>query len=161
MDNVVDVIVLLESDHRRIDTLMEELACLDDPAAIRRVFFSIVEELAAHEAAEQEVVFPAFRAKVEAAGDSTIAHRMGEHEELNELLAEMRSLAPNGFGFTTRSSALMLDVKAHFLKEEETVFERMRELLSADDLAELGRRALEAKRHSAAFTDDHPRLADR
>jgi hemerythrin superfamily protein len=161
MDNVIDVIDLLERDHRTIDALMEELACLDDPAAIRRVFFSIVEELAAHEAAEQEVVFPAFRAKVEAAGESTIAHRMGEHEELNELLAEMRSLAPNGFGFTKRSSALMLDVKAHFLKEEETVFARMRELLSTDDLAELGGRALEAKRHSAAFTDDHPRLADR
>jgi hemerythrin superfamily protein len=161
MDNVIDVIELLERDHRKIDALIEELEHVDDPAALRRVFFCIVEELAAHEAAEQEVVFPAFRAKVEAAGESTIARRMGEHEEVNELLAEMRSLAPNGFGFTTRSSALMLDVKAHFLKEEETVFARMRDLLSADELGELGRRALEAKRHSAAFTDDHPRLADR
>jgi hemerythrin superfamily protein len=161
MDNVIDVIDLLERDHRKIDALIEELACVDDPAAVRRVFFSIVEELAAHEAAEQEVVFPAFRAKVEAAGDTTIAHRIGEHEELNELMAEMRSLAPNGFGFTKRGSALMLDVKAHFLKEEETVFARMRELLSSDDLVELGRRALEAKQHAPAFFDDHPRLADR
>ena len=161
MNNAIDVIDLLQRDHRMIDGLIEELERTDDPAEIRRIFFSIVEELAAHEAAEQEVVFPAFRAKVEAVGDTTISHRMGEHEELNELLAEMRSLAPNGFGFTKRGSALMLDVKAHFAKEEETVFARMRELLSSDDLIELGQRALEAKRHSPAFTDDHPRLADR
>ena len=161
MDNAIDVIELLERDHRKIDALIEELERVDDPAALRQIFFSIVEELAAHEAAEQEVVFPAFRAKVEAAGDTTIAHRMGEHEELNELLAEMRGLAPNGFGFTKRGSALMLDVKAHFLKEEETVFARMRELLSTDDLAELGRQALEAKQQAPAFFGDQPRLADR
>ena len=66
MNNAIDVIDLLERDHRMIDGLIEELERADDPAEIRRVFFTIVEELAAHEAAEQEVVFPAFRAKVEA-----------------------------------------------------------------------------------------------
>jgi hemerythrin superfamily protein len=161
MDNVVDVIELLERDHRKIDALIEELERLDDPASLRQVFFTIVEELAAHEAAEQEVVFPAFGAKVEAAGETTIAHRIGEHEEMNELLEEMRGLAPNGFGFTKRGSALLLDVKAHFLKEEESVFDRMRELLSTDELTELGRRALEAKQQAPAFFGDHPRLADR
>lgn len=161
MDNAIDVIDLLQRDHRMIEGLIEELERTDEPAEVRRVFFRIVEELAAHEAAEQEVVFPAFRAKIEAAGDSTIVHRMGEHEELNELLAEMRCLAPNCFGFTKRGSALMLDIKAHFLNEEETVFARMREVLSPEDLVELGQRALEAKQHSPAFTDDHPRLADR
>ena len=161
MDNAIDVIDLLQRDHRMIEGLIEELERTDEPAEVRRVFFRIVEELAAHEAAEQEVVFPAFRAKIEAAGDSTIVHRMGEHEELNELLAEMRCLAPNCFGFTKRGSALMLDIKAHFLNEEETVFARMREVLSPEYLVELGQRALEAKQHSPAFTDDHPRLADR
>jgi hemerythrin superfamily protein len=157
MNHEIDVIEVLEADHRRIDALIEEL----ERADIRRIFFKIVEDLAAHEAAEQEVVFPAFRATIEAAGDTTIAHRMGEHEELNELLAEMRSLAPSGFGFTKRGSALMLDIKAHFLKEEETVFLRMREMLSKEDLVELGTRALQVKAHSPAFPEDHPHLADR
>jgi iron-sulfur cluster repair protein YtfE (RIC family) len=160
MGNVIDVIDFLESDHRRIAALIEDLERVDDPAEVRRVFFSIAEELAAHEAIEHEVVFPAFRARVEAAGDSTLAHRMGEHEEVNELLAEMRDLAPTGFGFTKRGSALMLDVKAHFLIEEETVFMRMREVLSAEDLVELGRRALEVRQHSPAFPENLLHLAD-
>ncbi len=150
MTQQIDVIDLLERDHRLIDALAEQLEASDDPAEISRLFLSIVEELTAHEAAEQEVVFPAFRASLEAANDTTLAHRMGEHEELNDLLAEMRSLAPHGFGFTKRGSALLLDVKAHFMIEEETVFARMRAALSAEDLAELGKQALAVKLQSAS-----------
>ena len=75
------------------------------------------------------------------------------------MLAEMRGLAPDCFAFTKRGSALLLEVKAHFLLEEESVFARMRATLSADELAELGTRALAAKQHSPAFPDDHPHLA--
>ena len=159
MTNEIDVIDLLLSDHRLIDGLAEQLDAAEDPAEIRRLFMRIVEELAAHEAVEQEVVFPAFRAAVEMADDDTLAHRMGEHEELNELLAEMRSLPPDCFGFTKRGSALLLEVKAHFELEEESVFARMRATFSADDLAELGSRAVVVKRHSPAFPDDHPHVA--
>lgn len=159
MPNQIDVIDLLLSDHRLIDGLAEQLDASDDPAEIRRLFLRIVEELAAHEAVEQEVVFPAFRAALDVADDDTLSHRMGEHEELNEMLAEMRSLPPDGFGFTKRGSALLLEVKGHFQREEESVFARMRATFSADDLAELGNRALVVKRHSPAFPDDHPHVA--
>jgi hemerythrin superfamily protein len=161
MTHQIDVIELLERDHRMIGALAEQLDATDDPAEIRRLFVCIAEELAAHEAAEQQVVFPAFQAAFEAAGDNTLARRMGEHEEVNGLLAEMRSLAPSGFGFTKRGSALLLDVKAHFLIEEETVFARMRAALSADELVELASRALAVKQRSPVFPDDHPHLTAR
>jgi hypothetical protein len=160
MTDQVDGIELLLQDHRVIDGLAEQLDATDDPAEIRHLFLRIVEELAAHEAAEQEVVFPAFRARFETADyDDTLANRMGEHEELNGLLAEMRSLSPDCFGFGKRGSALLLDIKGHFLREEESVFAHMQASLSAEELAELGKRVLVAKRHSPAFPDDHPRVA--
>src|SRR5215510_11719729 len=114
MTNQIDAIELLLDDHRRILDLAEQLEATDDPAEINRIFLCIVESLGAHEAAEQEVIFPAFHAALELSDDTTVAHRMGEHEELNDLLAEMRGLAPEGFGFTKRGSAFLLDVKAHF-----------------------------------------------
>ena len=121
-----------------IDELAEQLDASNDPAEVRGLYLRIVEELAAHEAAEQEVVFPAFRAALGRSDDDTVAHRMGEHEEMNELLAEMRGLAPEGFAFTKRGSAFLLEVQGHFQREEESVFDRMRATLSADELAELG-----------------------
>ena len=157
MTNQIDVTDLLLRDHRLIDGLAEQLDAADDPAEIQRLYQRIVEELTAHEAAEQEVVFPAFQAALENA-DETVSHRLGEHEEMNALLAEMRGLAPDCFGFTKRGSALLLEVKAHFLREEESVFDRMRATFSTDELTELGRRALIAKDHSPAFSDDDRRL---
>jgi hypothetical protein len=154
MTNRLNVIELLERDHRMIDQLAEQLDDADDPSEIRRLFLRIVEELSAHEAAEQEVLFPAFRSMVDASSDHTLDHRMGEHEELNELLAEMRTLPPDGFAFVKRGSALLL-----FQIEEETVFERMRAALTADQLAELGGRAVIAKQHCPAFPHDHPKVA--
>jgi hemerythrin superfamily protein len=159
MTEQIDAIELLLRDHRFIDGLAEQLDTVDEPAEIRRLYLRIVEELSAHEAAEQAVVFPAFRASLEIADDNTLARRMGEHEELNDMLAEMRSLAPDCFEFTKRGSALLLEIKGHFLNEEESVFAQMRATFSADELAELGNRVLEVKERAPAFPDAHPRLA--
>jgi hemerythrin HHE cation binding domain-containing protein len=159
MNHPNDAVDVLLRDHRVIDGLAEELDTVDDPAEIRRLYLRIVEELAAHEAAEQAVVFPAFRAALEIAGDDTLARRMGEHEELNETLAEMRSLAPDSLDFTKRGSSLLLEIKGHFLREEESVFARMRATMSVEELADLGARVIAVKHHAPAFPVDRPRLA--
>ncbi|MGZ4701761.1 MAG: hemerythrin domain-containing protein [Ilumatobacteraceae bacterium] len=151
MTQQIDVIELLERDHRLINELVELLDGEDDPAEIRRLFLRIVGELSAHEAVEQQVVFPAFRARCAAEGDDTLAHREGEHEEMNEMLAEMRSLAPDCFAFVKRGSALLLELKGHFLREQESVFDRMRQELSHDELVELATQAIAVKQHAPAF----------
>jgi hemerythrin superfamily protein len=153
MSEQIDVVELLLRDHRLIGELAEQLDSVDDPAEIRRLYLRIVEELAAHELAEHEVVFPAVRSALETAGDDTLAHRMGEHEELNVTLAEMRGLPPDSFEFTKRGSALLLEIKGHFLGEEESVFGFMRATMSADELAELGSRVVEVKAHAPAFPE--------
>jgi len=157
MNQQLDIIELLERDHALIDGLAEQLDASEDPVEIRHLFMRLVEELAAHEAAEQDVVFPAYRATFEGTGDATVLSRMGEHEELNELIAEMRSLAPDGYAFIKRASALLLEVKHHFLLEEETVFARMRVALDTDQLLSLGLQAQAAKQHAPAFPLEHPR----
>jgi hypothetical protein len=158
MTKPIDVIELLERDHQLIDGLAQQLDGTDDPTEIRRLYMRIVEELSAHEAAEQQVVFPAFRAACDEAGSDTLARRIGEHEELNGLLAEMRCLAPDCFAFTKRGSALLLEIKGHFQVEEESVFARMRAVMGAEELLELGDRALAVKQRSPAFPDAHPQV---
>ncbi len=151
MTQQIDVIELLERDHRLINELVELLDAEEDPAEIRRLFLRIVGELSAHEAMEQQVVFPAFRARCATEGDDTLAHRVGEHEEMNEMLAEMRGLAPDCFAFVKRGSALLLELKGHFLREQETVFDRMRQELGHDELVELATQAIAVKQHAPAF----------
>jgi hypothetical protein len=54
---------------------------------------------------------------------------------------------------------LLLGIKGHFLREEESVFAQMRTIFTADELVELGSRVLEAKQHAPAFPEVRPRLA--
>jgi len=156
MTEPIDVIELLERDHRLINGLVEQLDAVDDANEIRHLYLRIVEELSSHEAVEQAVLFPAFHAAFIADGDATLDHRTREHEELNETLAEMSTLPPNSFAFIKRGSALLLELKGHFLIEEETVFTRMRSGFTAEALIELGRRAIIAKAHCPAFPVAHP-----
>ena len=150
MTNQIDAIELLLADHRTIGDYVERLEASDDPVEIGDLFVRIVDELAAHEAAEREVVYPAFSAALGAV-DDTLEHRIGEHEEIDALLAEMRSLAPAGFGFTKRGSALLLEITGHFEREEASVFGRMRAALNADELGRLGSRVLETKQRVRAI----------
>jgi hemerythrin superfamily protein len=140
-----DVVDLLTADHRAIAALLDELEVAEDPTEIRRLYLQIASELSAHEAAEQQVVFPAL------AGAEGEPDRVGEHEEINALLEEMRTLAPSGFAFTKRADALVLDIRAHFECEEDYVFPRLRATFSPVRLAELAEEAARAEAGAPAF----------
>lgn len=145
-----DVIDLLTQDHRTIDELARQLEDSEQPADVRDLYLRLVEELAAHEAAEQLVVFPALRAAVPEAEDDAHA-RMGEHEEINDLLAEMQTLAPAGLAFRKRASAVLLDLQRHFAVEEESLFPRLQVVLPAERLVALAAAAADAKANAPAF----------
>ena len=142
MTTDADIIEILERDHQRMTDLAERLDSVTDADEIRALYRQIVDGLLAHEAIEQEVLFPAFREMLATSESAPLEERLDEHEELNELLAEMRDLDSDGFAFMKRGSALLLEMERHFELEEESVFAPMRERLPKAALVELGRRAL-------------------
>jgi hypothetical protein len=143
MHTDVDVIELLERDHRRIDDLAGRLDTVTDTAEIRAIYEQLVDALHAHERIEHEILFPAYQAMVAGASDdAAIDHRVGEHEELNSLLAEMRDLECDDFAFIKRGSALLNEIEGHFAEEEASVFARMRAEMPADELLALAERAM-------------------
>jgi len=144
-----DVVDLLTEDHRRLEGLLEHLDATQDPTELRSIYLQIVGELAAHEACEQQVVFPALRAILPAAG-SDMASRLGEHEEINSLLDEMLGLDPSCYGFMKRASALLLELEAHFAEEEE-LFAHLRAALDPAELTALADRSRAAKACAPAF----------
>ena len=137
-----DILEILERDHRRISDLAERLDATSDDDEIRDLYRQIVHGLLAHEAIEHDVLFPAFRSVLDVEELAAIDARVGEHEELNSLLAEMRDLEADCFAFVKRGSALLLEIERHFALEEEAVFAPMRARLPKDELVALGRRAM-------------------
>jgi hemerythrin superfamily protein len=145
----LDAIDMLLGDHRRMTALLEHLDSEERPAEMQRLCLDIVAEIAAHEAAEDEVVFAAFRAAAPATEQETL-DRMAEHQEVNELLAEMVTLAPSGVGFLKRAAALIYELQEHFAAEEEDLFPRLRAVLGRQELLGLADRVIEAKQCAPA-----------
>jgi len=56
MGEIRDAVEVLIEDHCYMEVLLEQFDLEDDPAELRRLFMRIAGELAAHEAAEQDVV---------------------------------------------------------------------------------------------------------
>lgn len=150
MDEIPDAIDVLIDDHRFMEVLLDQLDVEDDPAEMRRLFARLAGELAAHESAENDVVFPAARAAVPT-GRREVHKLTGEHEEVNSLLAEMLVLDPSGAGFAKRAGALVLELRAHFAEEEEVLFPALRAALEPAVLAGLANRIRAVKRTAPMF----------
>jgi len=150
MFNEIDLIELLERDHRQIDALAQRLDSVEDPDEIRLLYLQIAEALRTHEAIEQQVLFPAFAELIDP-DDTTLDARVGEHQEVDALLMEMGYFDSADFAFMKRASALLLDLEGHFAREEETVFTLMREQTTREQRLELGRQALAIKVAAAVF----------
>lgn len=67
-----DVIDVLLDDHQLLEGLLERLDREERPAEMRVLFFRIADELAAHEAAECDVLFPAARAALPSPGQALL-----------------------------------------------------------------------------------------
>ncbi len=141
-----DVIDILAADHRVIRELIAQLDAADRPGDMRHLYLRIVDELAAHEAAEEEVIFPVVRARFDTSA------RVGEHMEVDDLLDEMRRLAPSCFGFAKRAGALVLAIGAHLDAEEEALVPVLWGL-SPEERVELGERVIRTKERAPAFRD--------
>jgi iron-sulfur cluster repair protein YtfE (RIC family) len=138
---------MLLLDHRRMVDILGLLDLEERPAEMRRLCLDVVAEIAAHEAAENDVLFPAFRVAAPAA-ERAVLDRLDEHEEVNELLFEMMDLDPSGVGFLKRAAAVIYELQEHFAAEEEDLFPRLRAVLGPQELLALGERVAEVK---AAF----------
>ena len=73
------------------------LHAASDPIEIRGLYLRLVEELSAHEAAEQQVLYPAFREKFAASSDDTLAHRMGDDAVRTRSFHELQACESDGW----------------------------------------------------------------
>lgn len=141
-----DVIEQLVDDHRVMRRLLDWIDAESDPVPLRQAFIELAALLAQHEAVEQQVLFPALGSEAGPADD-----RLGEHEEVNQLLDEMRGLRTASFGFLKRATSVVVQLRDHFEHEEEELFPVLRALLSDEELAALAGPALAARRAAPAF----------
>lgn len=137
----------LRESHERQRSLLRSLVRIRDAARRQAVFTELRIELAAHEAAEERALYVPML--MHDAGLDASRHALHEHHQIDELLAELRSLAIDGEAWGRKLVELSGTVHHHLREEEKRFFQVSGRILSA----------AQKTREAARYRRDHARLA--
>lgn len=129
---------IITRDHDTVHRLFLSLERTADPAEQRDLIGQIVQELAAHATAEEEVFYPAVRGVSRRIDDAEAAH-----EHVRALIAQVQGEEPGSAGFMRRARQLEQAVLSHVAEEEGGILLEAG-LLPADELERLGQAMEEA-----------------
>ena len=127
-----DVVDLLLAQHTQIRDLFLEVESATGNARAE-AFRRLVRLLAVHETAEEQVVHPLTRLRVQG-GEDIVGDRLAEEHATKEILSELETMGPDASGFSQLLDRLRIDVLEHASKEETYEFRYLRREVAAGEL---------------------------
>jgi hemerythrin superfamily protein len=162
----MEAIALLQHDHEEVERLFRQFEKLTERAhkSREKIVRSVIRELAIHAAIEEMLFYPAVRTAalkatprtLKEAAD-TVLESLEEHHVVKWTLSELEKMSPEDERYEAKFTVLMESVR-HHVEEEEELFPKVRRLLDARLLDQLGERMEKAKK--LAPTRPHPRAPD-
>jgi hemerythrin-like domain-containing protein len=133
----VDIYALLKADHDRVKQLFVRIDSAEDGRQRDRLFQEIRKELMLHKEAEERTFYAALSVLPQMT--DRIEEGLEEHADIEELLEELDGLDGEEDDFLAQLDELREEVEHHVEEEEGGVFERARQLLSAEQAAKIAR----------------------
>jgi len=154
----LSVLVRQKRDHERLDALLHQLEAVSAGAEEELVLNRISRLVFAHALAEESVLWPELR-RVLPDGDQLTVRVEREHQEVNELWAEIERLSPGSLGRRDAIARLIEVLREDVRDEEDVLLPRLQEAVSQRRLRVLGA-TWEAVRRTAP-TRPHPVVSRR
>jgi len=167
-DEQQDVIDILTQDHREVEAMFSELEALmqtrsgTDDDRRKDLVDQVTIELVRHSVAEEIAVYPKVKEKV---SEEEAERAKREHAEAEETMKRLENLEVDDAAFEEEIRKLMSEIRQHVAEEEGEMFPRMREILTTEELIDLGKRVEAIKKmaptrpHPSVPNEPGPRLA--
>jgi hemerythrin superfamily protein len=130
--NAVDLLV---SQHRRIEASLKQVLDAEGSEARSRCFAEVGDLLTVHIASEEELFYPAVRAR---RTEGILLESLEEHLSLKRLLSDLLELSPDEQTFVPKFKVLKEQSEHHHEEEEEHLFPKVGALLDEAELEALG-----------------------
>jgi hemerythrin superfamily protein len=132
-----DITALIESDHREVERLFEQLLSGGggDRAALAT---QLCTDLKVHTEVEEQVAYPAMR-KAVPSGDQRLDEAVREHDTAAQLIAKLETLDVDDPAFESTLMELQDAVQHHVEEEESEILPPFRTFTSEERRRELGR----------------------
>jgi len=134
----MDAIALLKTDHEKVSGIFEKLEETTERAEKTReeLFMKLKQELDLHAHIEETIFYPVLK-KAEETREITM-EGIQEHHVVKTLLRELDAMAVTSETWTAKLKVLKENVEHHVEEEEDDMFKSAREVLSKEQLEELG-----------------------
>jgi len=156
-DEQQNVIDILTKDHREVEVMFAELEGLmlapggGDAERRKDLADQVTIELVRHSVAEEVAVYPEVKRRV---SEEEAERAKQEHAEAEKTMKALEKLSPDDPSFVHEMRKLMAEIRQHVTEEEGEMFPHMREIMTPDELVDLGKRVEAIK--AMAPTRPHP-----
>lgn len=156
----MNALTLLKQDHGNVEELFRrfETAGPEDVEELARVRDLVIEHLSKHAVVEEQVFYPAIRAKLGDENAFTVLEGLEEHHVVKATLSELEKLAPTHERFRAKFTVLIESVRHHVEEEENDMFPQARDAFTVEELNTMGEQMEAAKK--IAPTRSHPLVPD-
>jgi hypothetical protein len=140
-----DALTLLETDHRRLESLLAKGEETTDRAVKGRteLLHTLTAELNLHELIEEKVLYPVLKTHPEA--KAVVLEGFEEHHVADTIVNELHRLAKDNEQWGAKFRVLKENIEHHIEEEEGQMFRTARAVLSREELHELGARMAQMK----------------
>lgn len=154
-----DIIEHLTREHREVEQLWSQLQVVHGKGnqVEAELGQRIVKKLSQHDATELQVLYPGIRDHVPN-GDKLADHALEEHSEVRDLLTQVDEKDPADESVFATFTKILESVQHHVEEEEASLFPKLREHCSAEELHKMGE--MLEKAESMAPTHPHPHTPD-
>ena len=132
----MDAVDFLTSQHREMEALLKQVVDSTGNAATKALFIKAADKLTMHITSEEQVFYPAVRAK---RTEDILLESLEEHLSLKRLLADLLELEPADQTFEPKFKVLKEQTEHHHKEEEEHLFPKVKKLLDESQRVALGK----------------------
>jgi hemerythrin-like domain-containing protein len=137
---------LLKEDHQKVSGIFQQLEPTTERAEKTRteLFAQLKQELDIHAQIEESIFYPAIKQAAETR--EIVLEGYEEHAVVKTLLGELDGMDVTSEQWTAKFKVLMENVEHHVEEEEGEMFQKARQVLSEDQITQLGERMEEEKK---------------
>jgi hemerythrin-like domain-containing protein len=145
----MNAIELLIQDHKEAASLMDQLETADKgDRSANQMFLQLKQALTLHTQIEEQIFYPALKNHEETS--DMVPEALEEHQEVDDILADMSGLNPGNDEFMDKLTELRDSIEHHVEEEENEMFPKAEQVLGQNRLQEMGRQMQQMKQGKSA-----------